>query len=340
MFGFFSDIIAQVFFPESENEDDNSNLIKSFVIFGGAFVMRPIGGLVIGYTGDKHGRKQALTKSLLLMAIPTTCMGFLPTYKQAGWISPFLLCVCRLLQGISVGGQLPASLVYTVERRDPSTWGYYGSLPMVAANVGSLLGNLCGALMREILTEEQLLKFGWRIPFFSGILIAFVALWLRAHGDEVHTNANVYDSDDSKITNPIRVAFQKENRLALLSTTFAPFLWGGGFYISFVWMAIYMDELLEPPTPHAFWVNAMALLLGMTFMLPLAGYISDKVGRMKLMTVSAIGLGVMGPIVVIIISRGQPFPSFLGKCIPTAILLFSQIFSDILISSLGTLPSF
>ena len=324
-----TDIIAQVFFPESPSgeDDNNSNLLKSFIIFGGAFVMRPIGGLVIGYTGDKHGRKQALTKSLFLMAIPTTCMGFLPTYKQAGWISPVLLCVCRLLQGISVGGQLPASLVYTVEQRDPSTWGYYGSLPMVAANCGSLLGNLCGAFLRQILNEEQLLKFGWRIPFMSGILIAFVAMYLKIHGDDVHTNANVYDSDDSKITNPIRVAFRKENRLALLSTTFAPFLWGGGFYISFVWMAIYMDELLDsPPTsnpvPYAFWVNAMSMFLGMTFMLPLAGFISDKIGRLKLMTFAAIGLGIMGPIVVIIISQGKAFPAFLGQFLLGTLLSF------------------
>jgi MHS family proline/betaine transporter-like MFS transporter len=184
------DIIAQVFFPP-ETYGENGNLVKAFAIFGGAFLMRPIGGLVIGYIGDKHGRKQALTKSLFLLAIPTTCMGFLPTYERVGSLAIVLLVICRLLQGISVGGQLPASLVYTVEKRDTSQWGYYGSLPMVAANCGSLLGNLCGALLRSVLTEDQLLSWGWRLPFFSGILIAFVAMYLRAHGDEVHTNANV-----------------------------------------------------------------------------------------------------------------------------------------------------
>lgn len=120
LFGYFSDIIAQVFFPPSE--DENENLIKTFAIFGGAFIMRPIGGLVIGYIGDKHGRKTALTRSLFMMAIPTTLMGCLPSYASAGWLSPACLCICRLIQGVSVGGQLPASLVYTVEKRDPSTW--------------------------------------------------------------------------------------------------------------------------------------------------------------------------------------------------------------------------
>ena len=156
----YKDIISQVFFPESDSDTDN--LIQTFVIFGGAFLMRPLGGILIGYVGDKHGRKQALTKSLFLMAIPTTAMGFLPSYERAGWLATALLCLCRLAQGISVGGQLPASLVYTVEKRHASQWGYYGSLPMTAANCGTLLGNLVGAFLRTILTEDQLLSWGWR----------------------------------------------------------------------------------------------------------------------------------------------------------------------------------
>ena len=87
------DIIAKVFFPPSDPDDENANLIKSFAIFGGAFVMRPIGGLVIGYVGDKHGRKKALTRSLFLMAIPTTLMGCLPTYETGMFMHDLLLCV-------------------------------------------------------------------------------------------------------------------------------------------------------------------------------------------------------------------------------------------------------
>ena len=147
LFGFFSDIIAQVFFPPSESSDnddsvdiqeeltfenDNSNLMRSFAVYGGAFLMRPVGGLVIGFIGDKHGRKQAFVLSLFLMAIPTFLMGCLPTYEQVGSLSTILLVICRLLQGMSVGGQLPASLIYTVERKPRERWGFYGSLVMVS----------------------------------------------------------------------------------------------------------------------------------------------------------------------------------------------------------------
>jgi MHS family proline/betaine transporter-like MFS transporter len=313
LFGYFSDIIAQVFFAPEPEGAEHSNLIKTFAIFGGAFLMRPIGGLLIGYVGDKHGRKTALTRSLFLMAIPTTLMGCLPTYETAGIISPILLALCRLLQGISVGGQLPASLVYTVEKRDRSVWGYYGSLPMVAANVGTLLGNLCAAFMRQFLSEEQLLAWGWRLPFFSGILIAFVACYLQAYGAEVHTTAGVYDSAESVHTNPIKMALRKGNRLALLEAALVPTLWASGFYVSFVWMAIFMDELLDPPVKHAFWINIMSMLLGMTFMLPVAGALSDRVGRVRLMTIAAVALSVLGPILLIMISKGNSFVAFLSQ---------------------------
>jgi len=332
LFGFFSDIIAEVFFPPSNDQDvEDGNLVKTFVIFGSAFLMRPIGGLIIGYVGDKHGRKEALWRSLFLMAIPTTLMGCLPTYEQVGVLSTVLLCFCRLVQGISVGGQLPASLVYTVEKRPKSQWGYYGSLPMVAANVGTLLGNVCGAFMRQVLTHEQLVSWGWRIPFFSGILIAFVALYLRKHGaDGAYHEGNNDISDETiaavtktvKPYNPIRVAFRRENRLALLSTSIVPMLWAAGFYVSFVWVAVFMEELMDPPIPGAFWINSLGLLFGMTWVLPVAGAISDRVGRTFMMTVSGLLLTGLGPVCLILISRGNPAVAFFSQLILGLLLSF------------------
>lgn len=136
-----SDIIAEKFFPPSDTPTTSSsggefyddNLLKSFAVYGVAFLMRPIGGLLVGNLGDKHGRKNALVMSLFLMAIPTFTLGCLPTYEQVGGLSTALLVICRLLQGMSVGGQLPASLIYTVEMRPKEHWGYYGALVMMAA---------------------------------------------------------------------------------------------------------------------------------------------------------------------------------------------------------------
>ena len=122
IYGFFSDTISQVFFPPSNSA--HHNLILSYLVFGGAFFMRPIGGLITGHVGDKHGRKHAVVLSLLFMSIPTVAMGVLPTYEQVGGWSTALLVICRLLQGFSVGGQLPSSLVYTLEMKPKEHWGY------------------------------------------------------------------------------------------------------------------------------------------------------------------------------------------------------------------------
>ena len=193
---------------------------------------------------------------------------------------------------------------------------------MVAANVGTLLGNLCGALMRQVLTEEQLLSWGWRIPFFSGIIIAFVACYLRRSGDDLHTNQGVYDHQDSADTNPIRVAVRKENRLALLSTSLTPMLWAAGFYVSFVWMAVFMGELLDPPIEGAFWINSATLAISMTWVLPVAGALSDRCGRVRIMTISGVLLTVLGPILLIMIAKGNGLVAFFAQLVLGVLLSF------------------
>jgi MHS family proline/betaine transporter-like MFS transporter len=102
VFGFLSDVIGDVFFPPQRGDEA---ITESFVVFGGAFLMRPIGGIVMGYVGDKYGRKKALVISILMMAFPTFIMGCLPSYERAGFISIVLLIIVRLMQGFSVGGQ-------------------------------------------------------------------------------------------------------------------------------------------------------------------------------------------------------------------------------------------
>lgn len=231
------------------------------------------------------------------------------------------------LPGISVGGQLPASLVYTVELKDKKYWGYYGSLVMMAANVGTLLGNLVGALLRTILTEEQLFSWGWRIPFLSGILIAFVAFYLKVHGEEHHPNEGEYDQEESQESlgqskHPLREAIRKENWTALVSGTLTPMLWGAGFYLTFVWMAIFMEDLLPTAIPNAFWINACAMFFGVTLPLPLLGLLSDYCGRMFVMVSGALGVGILGPLCLLIIGRGEPVRAFFAQWFLGILLAF------------------
>ena len=145
IYGYFAEYIGYNFFPPPKNPEDNSSsIIDSFLVFGGAFFVRPIGGIVMGYIGDTFSRKRALEVSIFLMAFPTFAMGCLPTFDAVGWYSLGGLVIVRLLQGLSVGGQLMSSLVFVVEGHDRKYWGWYGSLAMTAASSGTLLGEVVG----------------------------------------------------------------------------------------------------------------------------------------------------------------------------------------------------
>eukprot|EP00934_Nitzschia_sp_Nitz4_P003095 Nitzschia sp. Nitz4//scaffold7_size249615//136298//137916//NITZ4_001182-RA/size249615-processed-gene-0.198-mRNA-1//-1//CDS//3329558457//3085//frame0 len=351
VFGFFSDVLGQVFFPKEQSED--LSVAESFAVFGGAFLMRPIGGLIIGYIGDVSGRKKALEISIFLMAFATTAMGCLPTYDQIGGGAILLLVMVRMLQGLSVGGQLMSSLIFTLEGHPQKRWGLYGSCVMAAGNFGTFLGGVVAFGLRAQLSEKQLLRWGWRLPFLSGTLIAICGIYLRyfCKDDEILPgHAPVPTSDEepspSKPTqldddhpdnadmpstpqppnNPLRLAFAPSNRKSLLASTLVPMLWSGGFYLSFVWMVIYMQDLTNPPVPHAFAINSGSLLLlGVWF--PVAGLLSDWLGRLGLMTIGAVCYGIFGPVAVFLIGQTEDSSTWIAPFVIQTILgLFLALF--------------
>lgn len=296
VFGYFSDVIASIFFPPQEGD---AQLIESFAVFGGAFIMRPIGGAVMGYIGDKFGAQRALEISVFLMAFPTFAMGCLPTYSQVGMLSPILLIIVRMLQGFSVGGQLMSSLVFTLERQPREKWGLYGSFVMAAANIGTLLGGIMGYFLHHTLSDEALRAWGWRIPFLMGIFVSISGFYLRNHTDQIHAGAATPDS------NPIADAFKPENRQSLVAASLVPMLWSGGFYISFVWMAVFMNDLIDPPIPSAYGLNSMSLFLSVVLTFPLVGHLSDKFGTANVMRAGGKLMLIFGPIMVMIIGNSN-----------------------------------
>ena len=138
VYGFFATIIGAQFFPA---EDKIVQLIAAFGVFAAGYLMRPIGGVIFGHIGDQHGRKKALIISVLLMAIPTTLIGLLPTYDTVGWYSAALLVLLRLLQGLSVGGEFTGSISFLVEKAPKGKRGFYGSWSTFGAFGGMLLGS-------------------------------------------------------------------------------------------------------------------------------------------------------------------------------------------------------
>jgi len=309
VFGYLSDIIGDNFFPKQEGD---AALIESLSVFGIAFIMRPIGGILLGYIGDKYGRKFALEISTFLMAFPTLCMGCLPTYEQVGYLATFLLVCVRLLQGLSVGGQVVSSLVFTLENQPKERWGLYGSLVISSANFGTLFASFVIAILESMVTEDQMKDWGWRLPFLMGILVGLNGLYLHFYCDEDVMEHNSGDNSDEP-QNPIKGAFSAENRKSLLSATLVTMLWSGGFYITFVWLTIFMVDDIEPPIKDAFMINCYSLVLSMCAFCPVAGFLSDVFGRIKVMSIGGLSVVTLSPIIIMLVSRGNPTTAFFAQ---------------------------
>jgi MHS family proline/betaine transporter-like MFS transporter len=201
VFGYLAEVFGKLFFVAS---NPTVGLLESFAVFGGAFFMRPVGGVILGSIGDRFGRKRALEISIMLMACCTFALGCLPTYHTIGVLAPVLMVLLRLLQGVSVGGQLVGSFVFTIESAPPGSRVLYGGLCMGTAVFGSMLGSFVASLL-HLLPEEHLYSWGWRLPFWSGIFVAFVGLhiqrqvedspeFLALHESGATTKSPFYDS--------------------------------------------------------------------------------------------------------------------------------------------------
>ncbi|KAL7459263.1 hypothetical protein ACHAWC_011730 [Mediolabrus comicus] len=292
VFGYFSDILSDVFFPPGQQ--GHAALVETFAVFGGAFLMRPIGGMMMGYIGDKYGSRRALTISIFLRYIYIYIVELLPGYASIGPLAIVFLTLVRLLQGLSVGGQLMSSLVFTLERHPKAKWGLYGSYVMAAADVGTLLGGTVAMILRSSLTEEQLRTWGWRVPFLSGILVSISGFYLRSHGeddDQAHVHG---DGATAGPQNPIRLAFSRSNIRSLLASAL----------VTLLWMPVYMTDLIDTPVPNAFAVNSASLAVSVCLLFPVAGWLSDKLGRRRVMGCGGILLGIFSPIAVAIIGTG------------------------------------
>ena len=313
LFGNLSDIISDVFFPP---QSGHTALIKTFAVFGLAFLARPIGGAIIGRFGDRYGRKKALEVSIFLMAFPTFLMGCLPGYDRIGKWAIVLLVVTRVLQGASVGGQMMSSAVFQIESQpDRARWGETGAWVMGTANLGSLLGGMVSELLRDSFSEDELRRYGWRIPFLSGVVVAFAGLYLRKYEEETeethesksHTSSSSSSSSSPNLSasaplpNPIKSALTTYRR-----QTFIIALVTGGwvcsFYVGFIWLPIYMATLLDPPVPHAFLVSSASMFFGLFVFFGAAGSLSDAYGRRPVMLAGALGTALFAPVHLHLIS--------------------------------------
>lgn len=282
----FTLYFAPKFFPD---EDPTAQLLSAAVIFALGFLMRPIGAWVLGTYADRKGRKSGLSLSVSLMCLGSLIIALTPTYESMGIWAPILLVVARLMQGLSVGGEYGASSTYLSEMAGKRHRGFFSSFQYVTLISGQLLALLLLILLQSILTDEQLHDWGWRIPFVIGSALAVVVYFIRRGLMETQSFAgkdNHARADEEKSS--LLTLFFRYPRKAL--TVMA--LTAGGT-LAFYTYTTYLQKFLVNTSGFsketATQVTAGALFVFMLVQ-PLAGLLSDRIGRKPLM----IGFGVLG----------------------------------------------
>ena len=283
VYGFFATVIGAQFFPD---EDKVVQLISAFGIFAAGYLMRPIGGVIFGHIGDRKGRKKALLYSIFLMAIPTTLIGFLPTYEDIGWYAALLLVLLRLLQGLSVGGEFTGSISFLVEKAPKGKRGFFGSWSTFGVFGGMLLGSGLGALITSILSPEQLHDYGWRIPFLFGSVIGVAGLHLRKGmgGDEGFVEAR----QESAVEKTPLAEFWASYKLQAVKIMLLSWAFGVSVYLIFIFLPSYLHTFHQVKLQDALSAHTVTLIVLM-LMIPLFGHVTDTIGRKSVLFVSLIG---------------------------------------------------
>jgi MHS family proline/betaine transporter-like MFS transporter len=285
VYGFFTPIIARLFFPAI---NDLTSILLTVGTYGVGFFMRPVGAVVLGVYADRKGRKAALTLTILMMAFGTALLGFAPTYAQAGIVGPLVIVLARLIQGFSAGGEIGGATAFLIEYAPPEKRGFYASWQQTSQALAVVLGGICGTIVTHALDPAAIDGWGWRVPFLLGLLIGPVGFYIRARVDETPVFT---DSHTQKSESPLRDAL-KDHPRGIASGFGVTILWTVCTYVLLFYMTTYAVKQLNIPLADAFvatTIGGLVLMLGC----PIAGALSDRVGRKRLLLAAAIAIGVL-----------------------------------------------
>ena len=262
VYGYLVPTISLLFFPSG---DPVVSLLSTFAVFGVGFVMRPVGSILFGIYGDRHGRRKALSTVVFVMALATFGMGLLPTYGQVGVLAPALLVVVRLFQGLSAGGQWGGSTAYIVEFAPPARRGFFGSWQLVGVGGGFLLDSLTAALLNGALPQADRLAWGWRLPFLFGVVVGAVGFYLRWRLDDTPKFTEI-EEQGAVAAAPLGEALRQYPRETLLG--FGVTLHNTvAYYIALVYLTNYMSSVGKLAQSTALWIgtSCLAVFAGLAF---------------------------------------------------------------------------
>jgi MHS family proline/betaine transporter-like MFS transporter len=275
VYGYFAVTIAKVFFPSG---NETASLLLTLGTFSVSFLVRPLGAIVIGAYTDRAGRKAGLTLSILLMVIGTTMTAVMPGYATIGLAAPILILVARLLQGFSVGGEFGSAVTFLAEQTT-SRKGFVASWQWASTGITGLLASSFGIVLTTTLSPEQLVEWGWRVPFLFGILVGPVGLYIRRRLDETPEYVEIKPTGS-----PVRDVL-RDHPIEVLLAMGAAVISNSSAYIILYIPTYAMKELHLPQTIGFIATLVGAVILGIVS--PFAGHFSDKFGRSGILTGTA-----------------------------------------------------
>ncbi|MBB3540722.1 MULTISPECIES: MFS transporter [Rhizobium] len=279
-------VFPTLFFP---NSDPTTALLASFATFSIAFFARPLGAVVFGHFGDRIGRKTTLVAALLTMGISTVVIGLLPSYESIGVLAPLLLALCRFGQGFGLGGEWGGAVLLATENAPEGKRSWYGMFPQLGAPVGLFLSSGIFWLLLQVMSQDALLSWGWRVPFISSILLIVIGLWVRLSITETPAFQKAIDKQE-RVAVPVAELFRKHKRSLFLGTfvALATFVL---FYIGSAYLLSYNVKVLKIPFLDALEIQIVGSIAFGVF-IPIVGKLAERFGRREVLILTTVLIGI------------------------------------------------
>ncbi|MBP0590639.1 MFS transporter [Paraburkholderia sp. LEh10] len=279
----FAALFSRHFFPAN---NEHVSLLSAFAVFAVGFVMRPIGGALLGAYADRHGRKNGLALSVALMAGSSIVIAVCPGYESIGIAAPLILVLARLIQGFAAGGEFGSASTFLIESSAPSRRGFAGSWQHFAVNAGVLVAALIGAVLTSMIEPAGMARWGWRVAFAIAGLLGFVALWVRlavAETDAFKKSVATHQ----RVRHPFLVIVREHRRAALRVIGIAM----AGNLCIYLWLVLFptLAHLRTGLSLHdAFSASVVSIVVSL-IAIPFIGMLSDRIGRKPVLLVFAGG---------------------------------------------------
>ena len=306
-------VFPHLFFPGS---DPTVSTLQSLATFALAFFARPVGSVLFGHFGDRIGRKATLVAALLTMGVSTVVIGLLPTYDSIGVAAPVLLALCRLGQGIGLGGEWGGAVLLATEHAPPGKRAWFGMFPQLGAPLGFLLATGTFLLMSATLDDSAFFAWGWRLPFLGSAVMVAIGLWIRLRIAETPAFQRVIDRQQ-RVRVPMLDVIARHPRTLLAGTigSIATFL---VFYLMSVFALSWGTEHLGYSRGQFLWLE-MAAVLCFAGTIPLSALVTKRLGSRGAMLLATVAILVFGIAFAPLFVSGDPARTFvflaIGMCL-------------------------